>query len=183
MIWLLSLAKGILFFPLHVGQARNGIWTVMLFYKHLCLFWKRYIHACMHLFLFSYHRLFIIFLLLLLLLSFWYLLFVLIDRRKGKKPSFLLLLSFLSLSLSQPKILPASVYTHIYQSEEVRVLARRFFLLVLAKFGPDITTPDSSIRGCICLRTRIERAYIQKGIISGIYIYVCIYIYKSDVQF
>jgi hypothetical protein len=105
------------------------------------------------------------------------------SQKRKEAIIFIAVVLSLSLSLSQPKILPASVYTHIYQSEEVRVLARRFFLLVLAKFGPDITTPDSSIRGCICLRTRIERAYIQKGIISGIYIYVCIYIYKSDVQF
>jgi hypothetical protein len=43
-----------------------------------------------------------------------------------------------SLSLSRKYFL--LLYIHIYQSEEVRVLARRFFfLLVLAKFSPDIT--------------------------------------------
>jgi hypothetical protein len=57
---------------------------------------------------------------------YWYLLFVLIDHRKGKKASYYGCCLF-SFSLSQPKILPASVHTHIYQSEEVRVLARRFF--------------------------------------------------------
>lgn len=38
---------------------------------------------------------------------------------------------FLLLSLSQPKILPASVHTHIYQSEEMRVLTHRFFFFSL----------------------------------------------------
>jgi hypothetical protein len=72
---------------------------------------------------------------------YWYLLFVLIDHRKGKKGIILLLLSFLSLSLSfsQPKILPASVHTYISIRRSASGYAPFFFLLILAKFSPDIT--------------------------------------------
>jgi hypothetical protein len=103
-------------------------WTVMLFYKHLCPFWIRYtyMHASIlvQLSSFVHHFLF------LSLSLCWYLLFVLIDRRKGKKSIILLLLSFLSFSLFLSRKYFLLLYIHIYQSEEVRTLTRRFFFLL-----------------------------------------------------
>ena len=68
---------------------------------------------------------------------------------KWKESIILLLLSFLflfSLSFSlffffffsQPKILPASVHTHIYQSEEMRVLTRRRFFFFFFLYWPNL---------------------------------------------
>jgi hypothetical protein len=137
MIWLLSPAKGILsfLFPLSVKiEIALYIsiinWTVMLFYKYLCSFWKRY--SCMLLFLFSYHHLFIIFSSFFFFLSIGIFFSSLSITEKERKHHIIAVVFSLSLSsysslLSQPKILPASVHIHIYQSEEVRVLAHRFF--------------------------------------------------------
>ncbi len=142
MIWLLSLIKGILSFYFMSVKLETASymyiinWTVMLFYKHLCPFWIRYTYMyasiLVQLSSFVHHFLSLC----------WYLLFVLIDHRKGeKKRIILLLLSFLSfLSLSQPKILPASVYTYISIRRSANAYAPLLFLAVLAKFGPDITT-------------------------------------------
>jgi hypothetical protein len=147
MIWLLSLAKGILFFfsmsvKLETASYMCIInWTVMLFYKHLCSFWERY--SCMHasilvqLSSFVHHFLF----------SFFFFLFIgiffssLSITEKEKKASYYCCCLFsLSLSLSLSRKYFLLLYIHIYQSEEVRVVTRRFFfLLILAKFSPDIT--------------------------------------------
>ena len=149
MIWLLSLAKGIpfslylsfLFFSLLLSVKPETAsemsiinWTVMLFYKYLCSFWKRY--SCMLFYSCS---------VIIICSSFSFLLFfassLLVSsfrpyRSQKRKESIILipvvfLYIYLSLPrsslLSQPKILPASVHIHIYQSEEVRVLAHRFF--------------------------------------------------------
>lgn len=117
-------------------------------FMHICFYSCSVINICS-----SSFSLFLALFFSLSLAIVWYLLllFVLIDQRNGKKASYyccclffffsLSLFLFSSFSFSQPKILPASVHTHIYQSEEMRVLTHRFFflLLVLAKFSPNIT--------------------------------------------
>jgi hypothetical protein len=135
----------------------------------------------MHLFLFSYHYLFIIFL--------WYRLFPFLSRRrrrrkkkverekkknktkkKEKENIIRLVLSF----LSQPKIYFLLLYIYIYINQRICEYSRAVFLLlrrrVLAKFGADIILLFWFL---LFLRTRIECAYAyKKEIISGIYIYI-----------
>jgi hypothetical protein len=113
----------------------------MLFYKHLFSFWKQY----MLLFLFSYHRLFIIFSLSLSLSLFLFLSLLVSSfrpyRSQKRKEGIIFIAVVFSLSFFPSRKYFLLLYIHIYQSEEVRAFARRFyFLLVLAKFGPYIIT-------------------------------------------
>jgi hypothetical protein len=110
----------------------------------------------MHLFLFSYHYLFIIFFLLGIFF------FVLIKREIERKKATIILL-VLCFFLSQPKILPASVYTYISIRRYTNTRVPFFLLilcLVLAKFGADIILhPDSSIptyKNRVCIYTSIH---------------------------
>lgn len=119
----------------------------MLFYKHLCSFWKRY--SCMYASILVQLSSFVHdFLFPLFLFAFFLFIGIFFSslsiREKEKKASYYCCCLFffslsLSFSLSRKYFLLLYIYTYIYQSEEVRVLTRRFFLLVLAKFSPDIT--------------------------------------------
>ncbi len=62
------------------------------------------------------------------------------SQKRKKKHHFIAVVFSLFFSLSQPKILPASVYTYISIRRSANAYAPILFLAVLAKFGPDITT-------------------------------------------
>ncbi len=121
-----------LFMSVKLETASN--WTVMLFYKHLFSFWKQYIcfYSCSVIIVWSSFSLFF---------SLWVSSFrpYRSQKRKEKRHHFYCCCLF-SLFLSQPKILPASVYTYISIRRSASVCAPFFFLLVLAKFGSCITT-------------------------------------------
>jgi hypothetical protein len=128
----------------------------------------------MHLFLFSYHYLFIIFFLLGIFF------FVLIKREIERKKATIILL-VLCFFLSQPKILPASVYTYISIRRSASVCAPFLFSPCIGQIWPlyYYYYPDSSIRFCIYLRTRIECAYTYTRTKRNHQWYI----YKSDVRF
>ena len=84
----------------------------------------------------------------------------------------------LSLLLSRKYFL--LLYIHIYQSEEVRTFTRRFFSSCIGQIWPrHYYYPDSSIRFCVCLRTRIECAYTYTRTKRNHQWYI----YKSNVRF
>jgi len=100
----------------------------------------------------------------------WYRLFVLIEKREKKKASVLLVLSFLSLSFSAENTSCFCIY--IYINQKICECSHAVFSSPSSSlYWPNLESTlfyyfDSSIptyKNRVCI-------YIQKGIISGIYI-------------
>jgi hypothetical protein len=135
----------------------------------------------MLLFLFSYHRLFIIFSLSLSLSLFIGIFFSSLSITEKERRHHFYCCCLFSLFLSQPKILPASVYTYISIRRSASVCAPFLFSPCIGQIWPlyYYYYPDSSIRFCIYLRTRIECAYTYTRTKRNHQWYI----YKSDVRF
>jgi len=197
MIWLLSPAKGILsfLFPLSVKidialYISIINWTVMLFYKYLCSFWKRYL--CMHVCFYPCSVIIIcssfsfLFLFSLRFLSlYWYLLFVLIDHRKGKKASYYCCCLF---SLSAENTSCFCTYIYINQKKCECLRAVFFFFLYWPNLAPTLLLswffysllhmPTYKNRVCIYIHTHKKEStmvYIE-GRCTILYTYPLIFL-------
>ncbi len=100
-------------------------WTVMLFYKHLCSFWKRY--SCMYASILVQLSSFVHHFLFFALLSFFLFIgifFSSLSITEKERRHHIIAVVF---SLSQPKILPASVHTYISIRRSASACAPFFF--------------------------------------------------------